>query len=185
MTCRNGFLIDDGTDVESFRHTDVVEVFNKGNRLSHSQTLGCETSQDICLGILSKSHKSLGIFYSFLHEQSQITSISMYHHAVGITEQGVEFLTSLFILFDDFHIHIVRHCERYPHCCLSSSHDDTVLHVGVVFLTHNLAYIRNILLGGHEVGKVTIMQFVITTGDDGFSSTFQCHNMIGVIGTAE
>src|SRR5574344_1205606 len=185
MTCSDGFLVDNRTDVESLCHTHIVEVFHECDSLPHSQPLGCETGKDIRLGAVGECHEGLGVSYSFLHKQSQVAPVAVYHHAVGVTKQRVEFLASLLVLLDDFHIHIVGHCQSHPHRSLSATHDDAVLHVGIVLLAHQFAYIRDILLGSHEVCQVTVVQFVVTTWDDGLSTTLQCHNMIWVVRSAK
>ena len=185
MACCNGLLVDNSTDVQTLCHAHVVEVFNQCNGLSYTQPLGGETGKDICLGIFSESDECLGVAYALLNEKAHVAAVAVNYHTFGVAEQVVETLAALLVQLNDFHVHIVRHGKRSSHGSLSSSHDNHVLHVGIVFLAHYLAYVRDIFLCGHKVGKVCIVQFVISSGDDGLTTTFDCHDMIGVVRPAK
>ena len=82
MACGYGLLVDNRADVKSFRHADVIQVLDHGNRLAYAQFLGCQTGQDIGLGITCQGYKCLCMPDTFLVKQSQVASVTMNHHGI-------------------------------------------------------------------------------------------------------
>ena len=70
MACGYGLLVDNRADVKSFRHADVIQVLDHGNRLAYAQFLGCQTCQDIGLGITCQGYKCLCMPDTFLVKQA-------------------------------------------------------------------------------------------------------------------
>ena len=61
----NHLLVDDGTDVQTFCHADIVNVFYFCHGLDDSQSFGGQASQDVRFRIAGQSHESIGILDSF------------------------------------------------------------------------------------------------------------------------
>ena len=59
ITGSQGFLIDDGSNIEAFGHLHIVEVLHHGYRLANPQSFGGQASEDIRLGIAGECHESL------------------------------------------------------------------------------------------------------------------------------
>ena len=71
------------------------------------------------------------------------------------------------VLLDDFHLHVFG-----SHLCradgnAASAHDHDVADVLVVVFSGYLTDVGDVLLHGHEVHEVQLLQGVVTTGDDG------------------
>ena len=109
----------------------------------------------------------------------------MNHHCLLAFKQFVKFLTALGILLDDLHMHIIRYGEGRTNGCLAATHDDHVLHVGIVFLAYEFPDVWDILLGGHEISEVVDAQLVETTWDQGVAATLDGYDMIGIVRSAE
>ena len=122
---------------------------------------------------------------TLLFEQSQVASIAVYHHSLLFFEQFIQSLTTLTTLLDDFHVHVIRNRQGCTYSSLSATHDNHILHIGVMLLSHNLADIRDILLRGHEINQVIGTQFIHTTWDDGIVFTLDGYNVIRIIRTTE
>ena len=185
MAGSNGLLIDYRTDIQTLCHFNIVKILDHGNGLSHTQSLGCQTSQDIGLSITRQRHESLRILNTFLLQQTKVTRITMDYHRIGITEQFVQLFTTPLTLLDNLQVHIVRQCQPNSDCRLATTHDDDILDIGIVFLTRNLTDIRNILARSHEISEVVHMQLVVTTGNQCLTVTFDSHDMVRVVRTAK
>ena len=155
MTSCNSLFVDDSTNVKTLSHCCIVEVLNHSNGLAHTHALGCETSKDVGLGIACYSYECLSVFYSFLYEEGNITTVTVYDkYTVGIKKEFVKKLTTCRILLDNLHIHVVGQGRGCSYGSLATAHDHHVLHVCISFLTYELTDERNIVTLGHEICEV-------------------------------
>ena len=105
----------------------------------------------------------------------------MNNQCTVVIKQFVESVAALFVGFNDFHIHVFRHRFDSSYGCTAASHDHYILHVYIVFLTHNLANERYILASCHEISHVIEFQFIVTTRYNGVTVALDSHDMIGII----
>ena len=82
-------------------------------------------------------------------------------------------------------LHVFWHFLHRSHGSATATHDHHVLHIYIMFLSHNLADVRDIVASGHEVGEVVELQLVVTTRDDGLAATLDGYYMVRVVGTAD
>ncbi len=73
----NHFLVDDGTDIQTFCHAHVIHVFDGSYGLAHTHSLGGEAGEDIGLRISRQCHESLGASDSFLCEERNVAAIAV------------------------------------------------------------------------------------------------------------
>ena len=59
------------------------------------------------------------------------------------------------------------------------------MNISIVLLSHNLADIGYIILGGHKVSQIVELQDVKTARDDGLTLSFDGHYMVGILRTAQ
>ena len=178
-------LIDYGADVESLRHVHIVEVLHHCHRLPHTQPFGGKAGKYVCLRVLRQGHEGLCVAYSLLHQHSYVASVAVNHHCVGVAEQLIEPFATFLVALYYLHVHVVGHRECRSHRGLASAHYYNVLHVGIMFLTRHLSYIRYILACSHEVGEVHVAQLVVTARNDGIAATFYRHYVVRIVGTAK
>ena len=105
----------------------------------------------------------------------------MYHHRIPVLKQFVEPFAAFCILLDNLDIHIIGSCQGYSYGGFAATHDDDVLHVGIMLFTYNLTYIRYILSGSHKVCQVVHSQLVHTAGNDGVAISFYGYDVVGVV----
>ena len=122
---------------------------------------------------------------AFFLQQAQVTTVAVDDHRFLTLEQFVQLLTAVGILLDDLQMHVVGDGKCRADSSLTTAHDDHVLHILIMLLSHNLSDIGDILLGGHEVGQVVDVQLVHTARYQRVASSFDRYDMIGVVGTAE
>ena len=161
--CQSLF-VDDGSNIKTLRHFDIIQVLNHSYGLSDSQSLGCQASKDVGLCITRKGNESLGVLNAFLLKQAKVTPVTMDNHRVDIVQLLIQLFAARLVSLDDFQVHIVGSCLRYAYRCLAASHNDDILYIGIVLLAGNLADIRNVFTGGHKIGDVVDAQLIVATG---------------------
>ena len=154
MACCQRLLIDNGADVKTLCHLYIVQILYHGDRLAHTHSLGSQTGKDVGLGIVCECNKGLRILNAFVLQKTQITAITMDNHRINFVEKLVKTLATLLINFYDFDIHIFGSSQCYTHRGLAASHNDYVLHVGIVLLAGNLMDIWNVLTCSHKVSNI-------------------------------
>ena len=92
--------------------------------------------------------------YALLYKQGHVPSIAIYNEGILTFYESVELLTPLLVIFYDFGIHIFRHHVYASDSCGATTHDHNVLHIDIMFFTHYLPDIRNIVFCCHEIGEV-------------------------------
>ena len=133
----NSLFVDDCTDVETLCHCCVIKVLYHCNGLAHTHTLGCETSEDVSLGISCYGNECLSVLYAFFYEERHITSVTVDDkYTVCIKKKLVEKLTTCRVLLDNLHIHVVGQGRGRSYSSLATAHDHHVLHVGISFLAY-------------------------------------------------
>ena len=125
------------------------------------------------------------MFDAFFLQEREVAAIAVDNHGVGICQQLVEAFATVGIALNNLEVHIVRQGECSSDGCLTATHHDHILHIGIMFLTHYLADVRDILGGGHEIGQVKDFQLVQATRDNRVAATLDSHNMIRIVGAAE
>ena len=55
----NHLLVDNSTDVQTFGHADVVDVFYFGHSFGNSHSLGCQAGQNIGFGVASQCNEGI------------------------------------------------------------------------------------------------------------------------------
>ena len=80
--CRDGLLVEHGTDIQPFRHGDVVEVLHLGDGLAYAETLGCQAGEDVRFATVRHGYKSVRVLDAFFFEHTHIG-------AVGVDDQRV------------------------------------------------------------------------------------------------
>ena len=178
-------LVDDGAYVEALGHFDIVEVLDHGHSLAYTESLSSEAGQDVSLGIAGECHEGLGVLYAFLLQQTDVAAVAVDYHDIDVGQFLVELLAALCILLHYLEVHVVGCCLGNAYCRSSATHDDDVLDVGIMFLAHYLADIRDILAGGHEVGYVVDVQLVVTTRYQSLVSTLDGHDVVWIVRAAE
>ena len=53
-----------------------------------------------------------------------------------------------------------------------------------MLLAHYLPDVRDVVLGGHEVGEVVELKHIVASGDDGVDAPFDGHHVVGLVGAA-
>ena len=134
MACSQRLLVDNGTDVQTFGHLYIVQVFHHGYRLANTQALGSKTSQDVGLGIVRESYEGLRVLDTFFLKQAQVASVTMYNHGIDIIQQFVQLLATGFVYLDNLQVHIVGSRLGHTYGSLATTHDDDILDVGIVLL---------------------------------------------------
>ena len=178
-------LVDDGADVQTLCHAHIVDVLHRRHGLAHTHALGCETSQDVGLGVACERHKRLCVLYSLVDEERNVASVAVDDEHARVVYDVVQAVAPCLVGLDDLHVHIFGHGLHRSHRRCSATHDHDVLDVNIMFLAHNLADVRDILFCRHEIGEVIELQRVVTARYDGVGSAFYGHHMIGVVGSAE
>ena len=185
MTCRNDLLVYNGSDVKALCHGYIIDVLYHSNGLSHAETLGCQTCQDVGFGVASECHESLSALYSFVDEQRNVASIAVDDEHTGVVYDVVKMVAARLISVYYLHVHVLGHGLYRPDGSGTTAHYHHALDVDIVFFTHNLADIWYELLRGHEVSEVVKLQRVVTTRYDCFAATLDCHHVVGVVGSAK
>ena len=106
-------------------------------------------------------------------------------HGVAVRDHFVEAFGTACVQFDDLGMHIVGHCVDQMNGSAAASHDKDIGHVGVFFLSGDVADIVDVFWRGHEIDDVEFLETVGTVGNEGFSVALDGHDMVWRICTAE
>ena len=61
MAGGDSLLVYDCADVQFLGHRHIFQVFNQSNGLANTHALGCETGQDVRLGLVCEGAESLSV----------------------------------------------------------------------------------------------------------------------------
>ena len=104
---------------------------------------------------------------------------------MAVLDQFVQSFGSFGIRLYDLGVHIVGHGVDQVYCRTTPSHHKDVRHVGIVFLTGQVANVIDILRCGHEVNNVEFVQTVATVGYHRVAASLNGHDVIRRIGATE
>ena len=91
----------------------------------------------------------------------------------------------MFVLLNDFQVHIVWSDFGHSDGGTSSTHDNDILDISIMLLAGYLADVGDILPCGHEIGEIVVLQYVIATRDKRLSFALDGHHMVRVIRSAQ
>ena len=109
-----GLFVDNGTNVKTFCHAHIIDVLNHGDGLSHAQTLGGKTGQNVGLGIACERHECLGVLDAFFNQQGQIPTVSIDDHYLVVVDHLVDVFTAFLVYFDNLRTHVVGQGQGSP-----------------------------------------------------------------------
>ena len=177
-------FIDNGTDIQTFCHADVINVFYFCYGLGYSQTLGGQTCQNIGFRTSCQGNKCFNILDTFFQKQFHVTTVSVNDHYI-IVNQFCQSVTTVEIAFDDFRPHIIRHVLCRPDSNTASSHDHYIADICIIFFSGNLADVWDIFLCRCEINNIIELDRVVTIRDNGFISSFDGNQMEGNISSSQ
>lgn len=112
------FFIDNRADVETFRHTDIVDILHLRNSLFHSHAFGGETGQRMLVSEFPVRATKASVFFSPSSIRRSMSRPSPLIIIVLSSNNSVSRLQRIDIIIDDFHLHIVQaHIGRYGQRC--------------------------------------------------------------------
>ena len=107
VTGGDGFLIEHGAYIQSFRHRDIIEVLHLGDGLAYAKTLGCQAGKDIRFAAVGNGYESIRVLDTFFFEHIHVGTVGIDNQRLGyfLTQdiaQLAVFLDNLDILaFDE------------------------------------------------------------------------------------
>ena len=180
------FLIDNGADVQTFCHANVVRVFHHGNRLSHPHSFGGKAGENVCFRVFRCCNKGLGKGNIFFLQEIHIATICLEHSDLSFVnffqENVCQFFYALGIGFKNLGSHCLRHVFYSMDSCRTAAEEHDVLDFLIPFLTRQLLDLLKVFGFCHKVDNIIGRNAGVPTGNECLCTVLQRHNVVGIIG---